>query len=144
MEWTHWLPVSGVVGVGIIIYAIYRKMKKGELDVFKTEELKIDDLKTWVEDNDPSHNTAVYLFYGSEGHLMADSAQIEKNLINFLKRKDESIFDQSNDFIAQILYNEDASSVKKCRIIVFNKVEKALNDIFEENHFYSKGLIRLT
>jgi len=145
MGMNYVFAASGAVCAGIILYAIYRKMKgdpSDGLEVFETKILQSDDLRSWVQQNSSAQSLSVYLLYGNKGHLAGDVGQQGAEILKYMERNTK-VFSRFDDFIVQLLFNDETNAVEKYRIITFEDVAKDLNDIFEGYHFYSSGIIKL-
>lgn len=145
MGWNYFFVASGVACAGIILYAVYRKMKEdpsNKPEVYETKILKSDDLRTWVQQNSSAQSLSVYLLYGNKGRLAGDAGQQGAEILKYMEQNTK-VFSGFDDFIVQLLFNEKTNTVKNYRIITFEDVADDLNDIFEGHHFYSRGIIKL-
>jgi len=147
MGWSYLFAASGAACAGIVVYAIYKKMKEDDnnnkIEVFETKRLEIDDLKSWIQQNSFSRPIGIYLIYGSKGRLAVEGSQDKNQILEYLK-KNTKVFSRFDDFIVQLVFNENTSTVEKYRIITFQDLAKDLNDTLEKYHFFSSGIIKLT
>lgn len=145
MGWNYFFAASGAACAGMILYAVYQKMKEksgSRPEVYETKILKSEDLRTWVQQNSSAQSLSVYLLYGTKSRLAGDAGQQGVEILKYMERN-TNVFSGFDEFIVQLLFNEKNRTVENYRIITFEDVSKELNDIFEKHHFYSRGIIKL-